>query len=299
MARQKILSPEAAFLVLDMLGHVPRPELNCADGINSAPVFWKTGTSHGFRDAWSIGVFDHYVLAVWIGNFDGHGNPAFVGGTAAAPLFFQIIDSLRASFVAADVVREPGSATPATGLKRTKFCSVSGDLPGPHCKDLVEGWFIPGVSPIKTCTVHREVLVDAATGLRLSVDDGTREIRREVYEFWPGNLLALFQRAGLPRRLPPPFLPGTPTEFAARSGNPARIVSPSHNGEILLASANTIPLRAKADADVRDVYWFAGKTFLGKCSAADVLAWKSAPGDYELTALDDHGRAGLCRVTVR
>ena len=261
---RRILSPDAAFLILDMLGHVPRPELNCADGIDSAPVFWKTGTSHGFRDAWSIGVFDHYVLAVWIGNFDGRPNGSFIGGTAAAPLFFQIIDSLRASWP------EPDKPLPVpANLKRTKFCSVSGDLPGPHCTDLVEGWFIPGVSPIKTCTVHREVLVDIASGLRLPVDDGTREIRHAVYEFWPGNLLLLFQRAGVPRRLPPPFLPGTPAEFAARSGNPPRIISPSHGSEILLVSAISIPLRAKADADVRDVYWFAGKTFLGKCSAAE------------------------------
>src|SRR5439155_371263 len=128
----RILSPEASFLSLQMLGNVPRPEMNCADATNSAPVYWKTGTSHGFRDAWSIGVFDHYVLAVWIGNFDGRANGAFVGRSAAAPLFFQIIDSLRANwpepnerhssaqganlnFVAADVVRGPGSATPATG----------------------------------------------------------------------------------------------------------------------------------------------------------------------------------------
>jgi penicillin-binding protein 1C len=291
---KRVLSPEAAFLVLEMLGHVPRPELNCAGGVNSAPVFWKTGTSHGFRDAWSIGVFDHYVLAVWIGNFDGRANAVFVGGTAAAPLFFQIIDSLRASWP------EPDKPLPVPpNLKRTKFCSVSGDLPGPDCADLVEGWFIPGVSPIKTCTVHREVLVDVATGLRLPIDDGTREVRHEVYEFWPGNLLLLFQHAGVARRLPPPFFPGTPAEFAARSGSPPRIVSPSHNSEILLASANTIPLRAKADADVRDVYWFAGRTFLGKCSAAEVLSWKSAPGDYELTALDDHGRSGSCKVKVR
>jgi membrane carboxypeptidase/penicillin-binding protein PbpC len=62
---------------------------------------------------------------------------------------------------------------------------------------------------------------------------------------------------------------------------------------------NTIPLRAKADADVRDLYWFAGKTSLGKCRATGVLSWKSTPGDYELTALDDHGRAGSCKVKVR
>ncbi|PYM01416.1 MAG: penicillin-binding protein 1C [Verrucomicrobia bacterium] len=314
----RILSPEASFLTLQMLGNVPRPEMNCADATNSVPVYWKTGTSHGFHDAWSIGVFDHYVLAVWIGNFDGHANGAFVGRTAAAPLFFQIIDSLRANwpkpgkthlsapganayFVAADFVRGRESATPATGanLKRVEFCAVSGDLPNAFCHDRVEGWFIPGISPIKTCEVHREVLVDAATGLRLATDDGTREIRRETYEFWPSDLLRLFERAGVARRSPPPFLPGTASEFVARSGNSPRIVSPLPNSEILFAVATAIPLRAKADADVRDVYWFAGKTFLGKCNAADVLSWKSAPGDYDLTALDDHGRSGWCKVRVR
>src|SRR5256714_3025357 len=44
---KRILSPEAAFLTLEMLGNVPRPEMNCADGNHSARVYWKTGTSHG------------------------------------------------------------------------------------------------------------------------------------------------------------------------------------------------------------------------------------------------------------
>ena len=65
-------------------------------GSPQSSVFWKTATSHGFRDAWSVAVFDHYVLAVWIGNFDGKRNAAFIGRTAAAPLLFQMIDGLRA-----------------------------------------------------------------------------------------------------------------------------------------------------------------------------------------------------------
>jgi len=99
---------------------------------------------------------------------------------------------------------------------------VSGDLPEPCCTHRVAGWFIPGVSPIKTCDVHREVLVDVKTGLRVPVDDGTREVRREVYEFWPSELLMLFERAGLPRRSPPPYLPDTAAEVLARTGEPPR-----------------------------------------------------------------------------
>src|SRR5215475_8744941 len=100
---KRILSPEAAFLALEMLGNVPRPEMNCADGSHSARVYWKTGTSHGFRDAWSIAVFDHYVLGVWVGNFDGRANPTFVGRSAAGALMFQIMDSVRAAWPEATV----------------------------------------------------------------------------------------------------------------------------------------------------------------------------------------------------
>ena len=62
----RLVSPESAFLALEMLGHVPRPGVGSEAG--SEGVYWKTGTSMGFRDAWSVAVFDHYVLAVWVGN---------------------------------------------------------------------------------------------------------------------------------------------------------------------------------------------------------------------------------------
>ncbi len=291
----QLLTSEAAFLTLEML-NVPRPEINYADSSNVAPVFWKTGTSHGFHDAWSIAVFNHYVLGVWIGNFDGRPNPAFVGRSAAAPLLFQIIDSLRASWPERIERHLP---PPGANLKRVEFCAVSGDLPETHCTQRVEGWFIPGISPIKTCEVHQEILVDVATGLRVAIDDGTRQLRREVCEFWPSDLLRLFERAGLPRRPPPPFLPGTESDLASRTGNPPRIISPAGGHDTLFASSTAIPLRVKTDADVREIYWFADKTFIGKSNVTGLLTWKSSPGDYQLTALDDHGRSASCNVTVR
>jgi penicillin-binding protein 1C len=298
---QRILSTETAFLALEMLGNVPRPEMNCADDAHSPPVFWKTGTSHGFHDAWSVAVFDHYVLAVWIGNFDGRPNNAFVGRTAAGPLLFQIIDGLRSNW---PEPVQPHLPPPGANLKRVEFCAVSGELPEPWCAQRVEGWFIPGVSPIKTCDVHREVLVDAATGLRVPVDDGTHELRREVFEFWPSDLLALFERAGVPRRSPPPFLPGTATDLLGRNGQPPRIIAPASGQTREIAflterSENIIPLRARTDADVHELYWFADRTFIGKAKSTDIVSWKPTQGRYELTALDDHGRSASCSITVR
>jgi penicillin-binding protein 1C len=292
---RSVMMPEAAFLTLEML-NLPRPEFGRAYSDQAAPVFWKTGTSHGFHDAWSIAVFNHYVLAVWIGNFNGRGNGTFVGRIAAAPLLFQIIDSLRLSWPEQN---QPHLPPPGANLKRVSFCAVSGDLPGPHCTQQVEGWFIPGISPIKPCDVHQEVLVDAVSGLRVARDDGTRQLRHEVYEFWPTELLSIFRRAGVPRKLPPPFLPGTTAEFVARSGNAPRIVSPSDGQKILPAAAGTIPLQARADADVREIYWFAGKTFIGRAPPQEVISWKASSGRYELIALDDHGRSGSSAIVVQ
>ena len=87
-------------------------------------------------------------------------------------------------------------------------------------------------------------------------------------------------------------------ELASRDGQKPIIVSPNSK-EILLFSRKTIPLRAKADADVREIFWFAGKQFVGKAAPNQVLEWTAATGDYEVTALDDHGRAGSHSVTVR
>ncbi|MHA3774310.1 penicillin-binding protein 1C [Verrucomicrobiota bacterium sgz303538] len=297
----RLFSPEAAFLTLEMLGESPRPGLN--EGTGSESIFWKTGTSHGFRDAWSVAVFDHYVLAVWVGNFDGRSNPAFVGRTCAAPLLFGILDALRSH----GVPRTAHEPPPGANLQQVEFCAVSGQLPNPTCTHRVKGWFLPGISSIKSCDIHREVLIDVETGLRISRDDGTRTLRRETYEFWPSDLLKLFRAAGIPRRQPPPFLPGSHSgaeaELTSRAGQPPRIISPQSGHVYALRPgdefARTLPLRAQAEADVSKLYWFADKAFLGISSPREPFYWHPTPGTYKIVALDDFGRSTSCTVRLQ
>ena len=52
----------------------PSDEGLCQQFESSRKIALKTGTSFGFRDAWSIGVTPEYVVAVWVGNADGQGN---------------------------------------------------------------------------------------------------------------------------------------------------------------------------------------------------------------------------------
>jgi len=283
----RLLSEEAAFVTLDMLASAPRPDGNQWSRSGSTSVAWKTGTSWGFRDAWTVGVFGHYVLAVWVGNFDGSSNPAFVGAEAAAPLYFRIVDALTAREAR---MRDWQTTLPAR-LVRVDVCSASGDLPNRECPQTTSTWYIPGVSPIKISDVHRRVWLHKQTGAALCPPFDARSAQSEVFEFWPSDIAQLFAQAGMPRRKPPVVDCAN-----AALGKPPRITSPVAHVTYALSQhiegRDVVPLIANADSDARRVYWFADETYLGSSKASEPLSWRAErAGRYLLRAVDDQGRA--------
>lgn len=84
-----VLDPVAAWYVADVLAGVP-PPLNGTAG----RVAYKTGTSYGYRDAWSIGFDGKYAVGVWVGRPDGVPVPGITGISAAAPILFETFDRL-------------------------------------------------------------------------------------------------------------------------------------------------------------------------------------------------------------
>ncbi len=292
----RLLSEEASFITLEMLKDNPRPH-ESALATRRVDVHWKTGTSYGFRDAWSVGIFGPYVLAVWIGNFDGEANPAFIGAEAAAPLFFQMIDAL-----AADERHMPTMVRlPPRRLTKIEVCAASGDLPNAACPQTAKTWFIPGVSPIRVSTIHRQLAIDKRSGLQACAPFRESDVRYDVYEFWPSDLQKLFREAGMPRRTPPNFMPQCAASVSA--GEPPRIMYPLRGVTYTLRNASaadeSVNLQAVTDGDAREVFWFADQTFIGRAKSGAALAWKpTVAGNYLLRAVDDQGRADSRELTV-
>ncbi|MCF7675692.1 MAG: penicillin-binding protein 1C [Akkermansiaceae bacterium] len=288
-----LLGPAARFLTLDMLRGAGELGPEYAFARTDPAVAWKTGTSHGFRDAWTVGVRGEYVVVVWLGNFDGRSNNALVARRCAAPLLFDIFRRLKL----------PLTTTPAPpSVGKVSLCAVSGDLPGPDCTHTLTGWFIPGVSPISHCQLHRSILVDPASGLRVAQDDGRPGLRREIHEFWPPDLLELFRKAGLPRRPPPAPEHGTDTLLGLDHGQPPVITSPLKGRTYQLEEPSTtveVQLKARATPGVNQLYWFNGEAFLGACAPSAHLPWQAPPGDHRLHVLVDHGRAAEPILRVR
>jgi penicillin-binding protein 1C len=80
----RLMEPVAAWYVSHVLIGTPPPE-------NGVPgrVAFKTGTSYGYRDAWSVGFDGRYTIGVWVGRPDGAPVPGLVGRMAAAPILFD------------------------------------------------------------------------------------------------------------------------------------------------------------------------------------------------------------------
>jgi penicillin-binding protein 1C len=291
-----LLSPEASFITFDMLRHNPRPDEDGSTPLRGRwPVAWKTGTSWGFRDAWSAGVVGPYVLVLWIGDFHGDGNPAFVGVDAAAPLFFRIADALN--------LARPDEAvpplTPPPGVAKVPVCAASGELPNAYCPQVVDSWYIPGKSPIHVSQLHRVVALDRISGKPVC-PPYPADTRFEVFEFWPSDMLKLFRQAGLPHRIPPPLPACTNTDPT----DVPRIASPMRNVSYTIrhsARGEDIALDAQAAADVRTLFWFDGNALIGMRPVSDgALPWRPPnSGAHLIRVVDDHGRSAERDVDVR
>jgi penicillin-binding protein 1C len=98
-----ILTPQAVWQVTDMLSGVAPPK-----GAPRLGIAYKTGTSYGYRDAWSVGYDGRYVLGVWAGRADGGPVPGLTGYLAAAPILFEAFT--RSRIARAPLPRSPVGA---------------------------------------------------------------------------------------------------------------------------------------------------------------------------------------------
>jgi penicillin-binding protein 1C len=110
----RLMEPVAAWYVSNILIGTPPPE-------NGVPgrVAFKTGTSYGYRDAWSVGFDGRHTIGVWVGRPDGAPVPGLVGRVAAAPILFDAF------------ARLPNQAAPLPRAPSGVLLTTSAKLPPP------------------------------------------------------------------------------------------------------------------------------------------------------------------------
>ncbi|MDO5531785.1 penicillin-binding protein 1C [Sutterella sp.] len=299
-AEGEVLSREAAFVVQRMLES--RGESVTAAGA-ARPLLYKTGTSNGWRDAWTAGSVGPYVIVVWVGDFHGAPNPQLQGARIAAPLFKAAAARLAAEpSLTWPVPRKPADEAFVKGLRvaQEPVCTATGDLDTSLCPEKTVAWILPGKTSVRDSGVFREILVRDSTGLRACREE--EGVTRKAWEFWPTHFQKVFLEAGIVKAPPPPWERGCERTAGRTGGRPPAIVSP-RSGVVLYtapdaATARTV-LSAGTDPDAKLVYWYAGNAFLGVTEPRRTLVWRAPAGRHRLTATDDLGRTSSMWVNVK
>jgi penicillin-binding protein 1C len=107
---RRLLDPVAAWYLGNVLIGTPPPE-NAAGG----RIAFKTGTSYGYRDAWSVGFDGRTTIGIWVGRADGTPVPGITGRTVAAPVLFDAF--ARLGTVPAPLAKAPPGVLFATNAR--------------------------------------------------------------------------------------------------------------------------------------------------------------------------------------
>ena len=291
---RRVLSEGAAYLVADVLAgphgdRIPRHGGTARGGLRIA---WKTGTSYGHRDAWTVAYTPRFTVGVWVGNFSGEPSRELVGIRAATPVAATLMARIYGESAARWYAR------PASVVTRS-ICPVSGMPPGPHCPAAAEGLCLEDASDGATCAVHAEVLVDAETGSSLcSHCSQGHTFTSRVAEAWPADLAAWLREQGHGQRLVPPHLESC--RRGRRDGGAPRIVSPS-SGEryVLLDAAAHQKLLLKAASRSSKLYWFVDGALHTAADADTSTFWPLRSGPHTILCTDDAGQSDRVTIEVK
>jgi penicillin-binding protein 1C len=299
---KRLLSEASAYLLTDILAQRTRPDLpvDAASSRHLPRIAWKTGTSYGRRDAWSIGYNRQYTIGVWVGNFNGQGSPALTGADVASPLLFDLFNALAYNSSSEWFV-------PPASLDFRLVCAETGLVPGENCPNQLLDYYLPGASGSRRCQHQQEVLVSAdgnysycracapATGYR-----------RELFPNLLPEVLAYRETQGLPTRRLPPHNPACRLVRGTSTDNPEAapllaITSPAGHAEYVLNAAEKqqLLLSCAAAAEVRQVYWYVNDQFLQAAKATERVFFRPPTGQVKISCADDHGRNVDVRVLVR
>jgi penicillin-binding protein 1C len=281
----EILSPQANYMVAQILTMLRRSDLpNGAETVLNIPkIAWKTGTSYGRRDAWSIGFNNHYTVGVWTGNFDGKGVPELSGADIATPLLLQIFNAINKN-IEKDWFKRPKE------LQYRWVCAQSGDLPSEYCNDKIMALYIPGVSPNKKCHHMAKAWVNADSTLTYCSSCLPSEGYIEKwYPNYAPELLQYYETNNLPYVKLPPHNPACKKILTS---NEPRILKPVSGLTYFInrKEKQELMLSAQAANDVQTVSWYVNDDFIKSENKNTPIFIAPSTGKLKISCTDDKGR---------
>ncbi|HEY0677466.1 MAG TPA: penicillin-binding transpeptidase domain-containing protein, partial [Chitinophagaceae bacterium] len=282
---KRILSAAATYMINEILSKINRPDfpLNWQSTEHLPKIAWKTGTSYGRRDGWSIGYNKKFTVGVWTGNFSGTGVPDLSGASIATPLLFKIFNTI-------DYDSDQEWFSQPQDCELRVVCSETGLVPADHCTNIITDHFIPLISSNTVCNNIQEVMVSEdekhSYCKTCAPDVGYKKknyklIGADMQSWYSEKNIAYLQ---IPRHNPD-------CEKIFREGIPV-ITFPVNGSEYLISKKDPEPLQLTCQTgnDVQQVYWYINNRFYKSSGAKGKQFFVPDEGPVKISCTDDKGR---------
>ncbi len=263
-AGTRLFSSEVSWLISDILGGDERAmdSSGTVADIRIPRLAWKTGTSSGFRDAWTIAYNPDYVIGVWLGNPNGRSSKFLVGRKAATPIVWDICRRLYPTG------NGPWFAKPDT-IEDREVCALSGQAASSNCTDRIHDHAIVDVSRYEACEVHL-LGSDAVWPVRV---EAFMKSRQDVGKATAKNELVVTSPAN----------------------GSAYLFMPDENQQ----ENQRIAFTAKSDSTSSDLHWFVNDRYVGASKSGGTLFWPLSKGTHHVVCSDTRGASRSVRISVR
>jgi penicillin-binding protein 1C len=224
------------------------------------PVALKTGTSQGYRDAWTVAYSKDYIVGVWVGHALPRPMHKLNGAGSAADLAQQVLLQLHAKqrHGLADLRFEAPDNYVAVEL-----CGISGKLAGSSCDHSFQEWLPVDQVPVEIDSSYVRMVVDTRTGLAAASDTPSQFKHWQTMVNLPSHYADWIAKnhAGSQKIPPMEFYIGTRQSLPHAFNVNIEITSPSNNAQILRnpeapGQRSSIALSALVEPPVEQIVWY-------------------------------------------
>ncbi len=245
-------------------------------------IAWKTGTSFGFRDAWSVGVNPKYVVGVWVGNASGEGRPGLTGTQMAAPIMFDVFKILPKS---------KWFDLPLEDIVEAKICTKSGNLASVNCEEVRSEYIQKNGERSEVCSYHSLVHLNK---------EGNKRVNSSCYKVSDMQTKKWFVlppvQAYYYKKVNPAYKDLPPWEENCRINTEHNIglIYPKAGAQIFIPKdfnnvRQKIVFKAVHQNRKAVIYWHLDEKFLGTTKGQHKITIFVKKGIHKLTLMDDKG----------
>ncbi len=261
------------------------------------PVAVKTGTSQGYRDAWTVAYSKRYSVGVWVGRSDAKPMRKLGGAASAAQLAQSLMRQLHGDTFADRQLQWPLPE----GYESVTLCSYTGKLANNRCHQTFNEWLRPEqIPPLDNS--FETLWVDRRNGLLAGQWTPLQQLEQKkfvnlpsIYQFWgkSNGLIPAPQHYSALDNPDPDFNHelGNEKQLAAQASQQIaiNILSPRNNLQVTRLpevpdNLNSLAFHLELSQPVEQVLWYVDRHPYQSTRYPYTLRWVLEPGEHRFQA---------------